>query len=217
MSNIMMEIIRDANQAKEFDYNFRDAQIAHETLKEILDAGRRAPSYKNEQNWRFILVRDDTKDELYRRLEVYRMNYAKDIDSYNMKRLEESIKYIKDCNLFIIVTMEIDEFENTSPKFSEIVSIGACIENMTLMATERVLDVAWIYADDIMPVIPVMEECLIDCCRLKLNNKRNKIIGGLCLGKEKEGVVKEQFPLKSIDLLTYKNDNILPVINLSDF
>ena len=217
MSNFMMEMVRDVNQAKEFDYNFRNAKISHETLKEILDAGRRAPSYKNEQNWRFILVRDDTKDELYRRLEVYRMNYVKDINSYNMKRLEESIKYIKDCNLFIIVTMEINEFVNTSPKFSEIVSIGACIENMTLMATERVLDVAWIYADDIMPVVPVMEECLIDCCRLKLNNKRNTIIAGLCLGKEKEGVVKEQVPLKSIDLLTYKNDNILPVINLSDF
>ena len=217
MSNAVMEMVRNVNQTKEFYEKFKDIKFPSETLKEILDAGRRAPSYHNRQNWKFVLVEDNTKDELYKRLNAYCTSYSNDISANTMKYLKESLKCIKDCNVFIILTMETDLFETSGINFSNIMSMGACVENMILMATERMLDVACIYIEDIEPVLPVMEEHLIDCCGIKLNNKRNKIVGGLCLGKEEEGVVKEQVPLQSIDSLTYKNDYILPVINLSDF
>ncbi|MFY9114350.1 MAG: nitroreductase family protein [Dethiobacteria bacterium] len=40
---------------------FREGGIAEETLNLILDAARVAPSWKNMQCWRFIVVRDDKK------------------------------------------------------------------------------------------------------------------------------------------------------------
>lgn len=39
--------------------NFTDQPIDKETLDRVLEAGRRAPSAKNRQAWRFILVTDD--------------------------------------------------------------------------------------------------------------------------------------------------------------
>lgn len=38
--------------------SFLDAPVPEESLQNILDAGRRAPSAKNRQPWRFIVLRD---------------------------------------------------------------------------------------------------------------------------------------------------------------
>jgi len=49
---------------------FQERQIPNEDLRAILEAGRRAPSSKNEQRWDFVVCRD--RDQLTRLSEVWR-------------------------------------------------------------------------------------------------------------------------------------------------
>lgn len=39
--------------------NFTDEKVDNDSLERILEAGRRAPSAKNRQPWRFVVCRDD--------------------------------------------------------------------------------------------------------------------------------------------------------------
>jgi nitroreductase len=48
----------DAIRARRKLASYADRPIEDEKLKQILEAGRRSPSSRNEQRWHFILVRD---------------------------------------------------------------------------------------------------------------------------------------------------------------
>ena len=45
---------------------YSDKPVEEEKLLKVLEAARLAPSAKNEQNWKFIVVRDQETKETYR-------------------------------------------------------------------------------------------------------------------------------------------------------
>lgn len=50
--------VRDAIHAQRAVRTFQDRPIPDEDLEAILEAGRRAPSSKNDQRWAFVMIRD---------------------------------------------------------------------------------------------------------------------------------------------------------------
>ena len=51
----VLEVIRKRYSCRAY----QEKEIEQEKLDEILEAGRQAPSAKNTQDWRFIVVRDN--------------------------------------------------------------------------------------------------------------------------------------------------------------
>ena len=46
---------------------YKSEEVPEEILMKVLEAGRLAPSARNDQNWNFVLLRDpEKKDELYK-------------------------------------------------------------------------------------------------------------------------------------------------------
>ena len=45
---------------------FKDAPVSDEAVEAILNAGLQAPSGKNRQPWRFVVVKEDKRDEMVR-------------------------------------------------------------------------------------------------------------------------------------------------------
>ena len=41
---------------------YKDVKVSKEQILDILNAGRKAPSYKNRQNWKFVLIEDYAKE-----------------------------------------------------------------------------------------------------------------------------------------------------------
>lgn len=60
----------DAIRARRKINDYEQRPIEEEKLKRILEAGRRAPSSRNQQRWDFVLVRD--RDQLQRLSQVWR-------------------------------------------------------------------------------------------------------------------------------------------------
>ncbi len=52
-----MELI-DAIRGRRSTRSFLDRPVEEEKLRDVLEAGRLAPSARNMQDWRFIVVRD---------------------------------------------------------------------------------------------------------------------------------------------------------------
>jgi nitroreductase len=124
-------------------------------IEEILLSGILAPSSKNRQPWKFIVVSGNAKNDL---LTVMRKGLTREKES---PLLPESAKYLSGAEytlnimeqapviIFIVNSMGIDIHSSLNPeeRIYEICnaqSIGAAIENMTLTATELGLGSLWI-------------------------------------------------------------------------
>ena len=97
-------------------------------IEKILECGILAPSAKNRQPWHFIVIKEDKelKNEIGNLLE----------ESIPEARLTS--KVIKTSDTVIMVYADI---ENT---ILDIQSVGACIENMILKATDLDISSLWI-------------------------------------------------------------------------
>lgn len=141
--------------------NFEDVQIDNTVLTEILCAGIQAPSPKNDQPWRFLVVEGKDKraviaDILEHQLDVMTSEnellgiYRQDIIS-----AYESVKALRDASVIVFVYLDINSYEihNDHTKWelsakdvecTHIMSVGAAIQNMLLAATENGIDSLWI-------------------------------------------------------------------------
>ncbi len=99
---------------------FRDEAIPNELLLKIINAGICAPSARNQQPWEFIIVDDK---------------------SLLMKISENGSPLYAKCNKAIILC-----FKNYDLKTPHMViqDMGACCENMLLMATSLGIGSCWI-------------------------------------------------------------------------
>jgi nitroreductase len=101
---------------------FRNEEISDEMVREILEAGRWAPSGLNNQPWKFIVVKDvKVKNEL--------ANFTK------YRRIIENSK--------ILIVVFLDKKESYD-RTKDIQAIGACIQNMLLQIHSLGLGSCWI-------------------------------------------------------------------------
>jgi len=101
---------------------FKEGQVPDEIIDRILDAGRWAPSGKNNQPWRFSIIRNpDIKTQL--------------------SELTKYTKIVQQSNTCIAVFFHIPTGYHRD---KDMMSLGACIQNMLLTAESEGIGALWI-------------------------------------------------------------------------
>ena len=133
---------------------FIDKDIDNDIIKNILKAGIAAPSPKNIQPWKFIVITRKTKHELVKIIEAgienIKHNFGLLIDEKNfISSAEDTLKIIKEAPVIIfVINTENKQSHRQTPvkKFVEmanIQSIGAAVENMLLASLEYGVGGLW--------------------------------------------------------------------------
>lgn len=135
---------------------YLDKQVSKELIEQIIDAGRVAPSAKNRQPWRYIVLGGESKSEFLEHMWKGILREENECamlpDSANgLADAKNTWNIMTQARILIVVINDngknpFDEI-NADSRFVEIcdtLSIGASIENMLLKATELGLGTLWI-------------------------------------------------------------------------
>lgn len=113
-----LDIIKTRRSIRKFE----DRPVDNRLTDIILEAGRWAPSGRNNQPWRFALVRDNAIIESFSKLTKYS-------------------KIIKSAKVLIAVFLDN---KTSYHRIKDAQSIGACIQNMLLEAHSIGLGAVWL-------------------------------------------------------------------------
>lgn len=160
----LKEIIKNRRSIRKFDTKKIDNSI----IKEILYYGSLAPSGKNRQPWRFVVIQDNV--ELKNKIADIMIEKAEEKIKRggNAGSIKNTAKIMKEAPVFIAV------FNSWNEKIinSNLQSIGACIENICLTATDMGIGSLWI--------------CDIDCAFKEVEDLLGKenisLVAGISLG-----------------------------------
>lgn len=135
---------------------FTDKPISKEDITEIIQSGLKAPSSKNRQPWKYIVIQGNSKSEM---LKVFRQGIAREEnDSALLPQSRQHIaaaKYTVDIMeeapiiVFVVNTLGKSITAELTPEeriyeICNIQSIGASIQNMLLAATKKGIGSLWI-------------------------------------------------------------------------
>lgn len=149
---------------------YKDVKVSKEQILDILNAGRLAPSAKNRQPWYFVVIQNpDLKKEIGDSL------YTKMGD---VSKITSNV--IKDCQALVLVYADIEDM------IMDTVSVGACIENLILRATD--LEVASLWIGFILHIEQELKE------KLQIDKK---LVSAVALGYSLEKPNKR--PRKSLE------------------
>ncbi|KPI50936.1 nitroreductase [Clostridioides difficile] len=149
-------MISDSISKRRSIRKYKNQSISHETIEKIIEAGINAPSSKNRQPWHFVVVTENEKESM---LKAMSKGIQNEIDDNGL--LPESRQHIAGANytveimeqapvtIFILnklgkSPLEILSAEERFYEMANIQSIGAAIQNMSLMAVELGLGSLWI-------------------------------------------------------------------------
>lgn len=153
-----IEMIYQRKSTRNFESKY---EIPKSIQEEILNAGLRAPSPKNRQPWRYVVVDDrETLGKIecvmkktLQDLKTKRILQNKDVSDLNMAL--DTAKIIGQCSLLVFLCYERDDSNNHNENIdwplsaqafevADILSIGASVQNMLLAACELGIDSLWI-------------------------------------------------------------------------
>jgi len=122
---------------------FKDTNISKEIIEDLIDCARLAPSAKNRQPWKFIIVKNDIKNQIanimIEKEKNSKFSLERKIYNYNSSVLTTA-KIIKESPILIIVLKNYEDNWITG----DLLSIGAAIEHICLRATDLHLGSLWI-------------------------------------------------------------------------
>ena len=121
--------------------NFSDKKVGNEQIKEIIKAGIRAPSGGNYQPWYFVVVQNEQTIENMRKIINPNPNIkiSKYALLFNAKTVISVCVDLTKTYLNSKCSDEIDKLLDSV----EIISVGACIENMLLRIHDLGLGACW--------------------------------------------------------------------------
>lgn len=134
---------------------FKKEKLEKEKIEAVLLAGLQAPSPKNRQPWRFIIISDDKKQELVASMRNYiQMQIKEKADREDIHASLETIDIIEQAPVLILVCYEYGTAKQHDDGVSwpiaakdleavELQAIGAAVENMLLKAEELGLGSLW--------------------------------------------------------------------------
>lgn len=114
----VLDLIKNRRSVREFN----PVEVSEEAVKKILEAGRWAPSGLNNQPWRFSIVRDPVLKESLSKLTHY----------------GEIIRCAPVC-----IAVFLDNGASYD-RTKDVLSVGACIQNMLLAANSLNLGAVWL-------------------------------------------------------------------------
>ncbi|HIS38106.1 MAG TPA: nitroreductase family protein [Candidatus Onthousia faecavium] len=143
-----MEIL-EAIEKRRSIRKFIDKEISKEDVLDILNCGRFAPSAKNRQPWIFVVASSEVKEKISKLM----INYGNSED-YALKCIKfncnQSVAFtgnvIDKGDVLVLILREKDD----NWLLADTLSIGACVENMCLRATE--LGIGSLFISDIVTV-----------------------------------------------------------------
>lgn len=135
---------------------FTDKPVSEEDMAEIIQSGIKAPSSKNRQPWKYIVVQGGAKEEM---LGAFRRGILR--EEHGSALLPQSRQHLVTAKhtvdimaqapviVFVVNSLgkSISDAQTPEERISEICnvqSIGASIENMLLAATEKGIGSLWI-------------------------------------------------------------------------
>ena len=139
----------DAIAARRSIRKFKDSPLPDETIQAILTAGIQAPSGKNRQPWRFVIVQGERRAEMLR---LMRQGIAKAKNQEESPGSSEGSARIMEqapVTVFVFNPEGIHPWQARSveQQFLDVVniqSIGAAIQNMLLAAQDLGIGSLWI-------------------------------------------------------------------------
>ena len=139
----------DAIAARRSIRKFKDSPLPEDLLQRILQAGAQAPSGKNRQPWRFVVVKEDKRAEM---VSVLRQGIEKvkaQGDDVGSSPWSANVMEQAPVSVFVINPQGLPPWKKHSvdQKFNDVVdiqSIGAAIQNMLLAAQDLGLGSLWI-------------------------------------------------------------------------
>jgi nitroreductase len=117
----------DAIKARRSIRAYQDRLVEEEKLLRVLEAGRLAPSARNLQDWKFIVVRDENKRQ---RLSVVAMDQS----------------FVAQAPVVIVGCGTETEYIMTCGQYTYPIDVAIAIDHMSLEAVEQGLGTCWIGA-----------------------------------------------------------------------
>lgn len=161
---------------------FSERKIDNAVLQEILLAGLQAPSPKNDQPWRFLVVEQEEKryriaDILEEQLEILnRANGMQNIIRKDVLGAFESSRVIREAPVLVFAYLDMEKcrghddnvkWELNARDFecTHIMAVGAAIQNILLAAKEKGIDSLWMgdifYAYNKLHEYLGMDDCMM--------------------------------------------------------
>lgn len=139
-----MEIVKAIEQRRSIR-KFQNKEVSREIIERLLELAIKAPSGKNRQPWRFVVLQGEKKRDLVKVMTDV-LILLKD-QQINVGSYELSINSIKEASAVILVFNRFSNFEedyNHYRLLTDTQSIGAAIQTMILAAEDFELGTLWI-------------------------------------------------------------------------
>ena len=123
--------------------NFKNEDISMEMVEDILNCGRLAPSAKNRQPWYFVILKNSMKDKVADLMIEYTKNNDETEERKKLNApssVNSTAKVIKQAPVMVLIFRQKDD----NWVIGDNLSIGACVENICLRATDLGLGSLWI-------------------------------------------------------------------------
>ncbi len=135
---------------------FSDKPLSKKDITDIMESGIKAPSSKNRQPWKYIVVQGSAKEEMLR---VFRQGIAREENEnallpqskQHIAAAKHTVDIMEEAPVTIFVVNSLGKniqseltFEEHVYEICNIQSISASIENMLLAATEKGIGSLWI-------------------------------------------------------------------------
>lgn len=134
--------VQEAIRLRRSVRRYLDRPIEDEKLMQVLEAARLAPSARNLQNWKFIVVKDEkTRAKL--------AEYARNQD------------FIAKAPIVIAACGTDTDYKMTCGQFAYTINVAIAIDHMTLAALELGLSTCWIgafYEDNVKDLLGVPKD-----------------------------------------------------------
>ena len=146
----------DAIQNRRSIRKFQAKSVPVESIYEILEAGRQAPSAKNRQPWKYLVFGNEKKQELLDGMEMGLKREETGVtdlpkSKFGIPDAWNTLRIMREAPILILVLntngkspfLPVDNDARVS-EICDSLSIGASIENMILAAEELGLGTLWI-------------------------------------------------------------------------
>lgn len=123
--------------------SYTKEKVSRKIVEDILNCGRLAPSAKNRQPWYFVIVENNIKDKIADMMIDYTIYHDVTIERKKIScvsSVNSTANIIKQVPILVLIFRE----KNDSWVVEDNLSIGACIENMCLRATDLGIGSLWI-------------------------------------------------------------------------
>jgi nitroreductase len=148
----MLKEIKERRSIRQFS----EKEIPYIDIKEIIESGLKAPSSKNRQPWKFVVIQGEAKKEM---LNIFRKGIEREEtgnallpeSKHHIKAAKYTIEIMEQAPviIFVLNSLGTDIFSSLSDEeriyeICNIQSVSAAIQNMLLAAAEKEIGSLWI-------------------------------------------------------------------------